>query len=218
MNPTIVVPIKSHSERLKDKNFIQLGGQPLYRWTFDSLIPYADKVLVVVDDPFIQDEAQRFGFDVRGREPSWEEITAWDVALLAAPKDPVLALALVTCPFRRKGDVEEASRLFKKLHYAPVISAVQANWKSVILCDGHGTRMADALNAFISTGVIQIALRESIVDGHINRDGAAVYQVPAVVGLDIDTPLDWCAAFGVVETVRGAEIGREVMEEWAPEN
>lgn len=214
MNPIIVVPIKAHSERLKDKNFIQLGGQPLYRWTFDSLLPYADDVLVVVDNLLIQAEAERFGFCVKERDPAWDDddCTAWQVALEAAPDAPVVALALVTCPFRRKGDVGSAVEIFKATQYAPVISVVRKNHKAVIVGSEHGIRVPDGEHAYMSTGVVQVARRESIVDGHINRDGAVPYVVPAVVGLDIDTSLDWCAAFGVVESQRGAELCKGLWE------
>lgn len=214
MKPTIVVPIKAHSGRLKDKNFIQLGGQPLYRWSFDSLLPYADNVVVVVDDPLIQAEAGRFGFEVLNRCPEWDgdEWTAWQVALEAVPTAPILALALVTCPFRRKGDIKSAIKIFEATQYAPVISVVRKNHKAVIVGGEHGIRVPDGERAYMSTGVVQVARRESIVDGHINRDGAVPYVVPAVVGLDIDTPLDWCAAFGVVESQRGSELCKGLWE------
>ncbi len=214
MKPPIVVPIKAHSERLKDKNFIQLGGQPLYRWTFESLLPYADSVVVVVDDPLIQADAQRFGFDVLARRSEWDrdEWTAWQVALDALPIAPILALALVTCPFRRKGDIKAAIKIFEATQYAPVISCVRKNPKSVIVGNEMGIRVPEGDQAFLSTGVVQLARRESIVEGHIDRDGAVPFVVPAVVGLDIDTPLDWCAAFGVVESERGAEISKGLWE------
>jgi CMP-N-acetylneuraminic acid synthetase len=219
VTPTIVVPIKSHSQRLKDKNFVSLGGSPLYRWTLDSLKETTAPIIVACNHPEIRKEAESYGYAAIDRPPEWDHGTAWDVALHATDAEHV-GLALVTCPFRRAFDVNSAIEQYcdsvirvqllgKPLSdlSRPVLSAFRVNHRSVIYDRGHDdTRGLDASSCYVTTGVIQIAHRSDVVDGHVMREGSQVYEVPHLVGLDIDTPLDWCAAFGAVESKRREKL------------
>ena len=47
-----ILPIKSNSKRLPNKNFRDLCGKPLWRWTFDTLIKYKlfDHIYLSSDD------------------------------------------------------------------------------------------------------------------------------------------------------------------------
>lgn len=220
MTPTIVVPIKSHSRRLKDKNFVNLGGVPLYRWTLDSLKDVDAPILVACNKPEVCEEAESYGYSAIHRPREWDHGTAWDVALHATAAEygegnsEHIGLALVTCPFRRASDVPDALAQYEEAaeHGMPLLSAVRVNHRSLVTRSypftnqSAGTRGVDATTAWLTTGVIQIARRSHIVDGHVRREGAWIYEVPSVVGLDIDTPLDWCAAFGVVEHKRREKL------------
>ncbi|RMH39235.1 MAG: acylneuraminate cytidylyltransferase family protein [Gammaproteobacteria bacterium] len=46
-----LLPIKGHSERVPGKNFRTIAGQPLYRWTLDTLLslPEVERVIVNTD-------------------------------------------------------------------------------------------------------------------------------------------------------------------------
>lgn len=50
---TAFVPIKRHSERLKDKNFRLLAGRPLYHYIFSTLVqaPSLDSVYLYTSEP-----------------------------------------------------------------------------------------------------------------------------------------------------------------------
>lgn len=50
-----IVPIKSHSERLKEKNFLNFCGQPLYQVVLDTLqnISLIDRILINTDSNII---------------------------------------------------------------------------------------------------------------------------------------------------------------------
>ena len=44
-----LLPIREHSERVKDKNFKNLCGKPLYRWVLETLLKCKRIDRVVVD-------------------------------------------------------------------------------------------------------------------------------------------------------------------------
>ena len=44
-----ILPMKAHSERIKDKNFKLLKGQPLYKWVLDTLLSCKEIDLVIIN-------------------------------------------------------------------------------------------------------------------------------------------------------------------------
>lgn len=60
-NVTAIVPIKEHSERVKDKNFRNFCGKPLYRHILETLDrTYAvDVVIIDTDSPLVMNEAPK---------------------------------------------------------------------------------------------------------------------------------------------------------------
>ena len=205
--PVIVVPVKAQSERVVGKNFADLGGRPLYEWTFDTLSIFVPdyEVVVVTDLVMVQEAADEANLLVVSRKRWWDDLTAWEVALHATPAETI-ALCLVTCPFRRYEDVKNGLALFESDPGRSVISAVPVNWKSVLVHDeqyDHAQGLGYVDRAYVSTGVIQIAKREHIFEGCIDRRVPFnILEVDQTVGLDIDTPFDLECARAVVDRRR----------------
>lgn len=53
MKITALVPVKDHSERLPNKNFLPFAGKPLYRWILESLQPIKaiSEIIINTDSP-----------------------------------------------------------------------------------------------------------------------------------------------------------------------
>ena len=48
-NLVALLPMKAHSERIKDKNFKILNGKPLYKWVLDTLLSCEEIDLVLIN-------------------------------------------------------------------------------------------------------------------------------------------------------------------------
>ena len=44
-----ILPMKAHSERIKNKNFKLLKGKPLYKWVLDTLLSCAEIDLIIIN-------------------------------------------------------------------------------------------------------------------------------------------------------------------------
>ena len=44
-----ILPMKAHSERVKDKNFKLLKGKPLYEWVLDTLLSCKEIDLIIIN-------------------------------------------------------------------------------------------------------------------------------------------------------------------------
>lgn len=60
-----LVPMKHHSERVKNKNFREIGGRPLFHWILESLSgsKYIDEIIINTDSDLIAGDASK-NFDV----------------------------------------------------------------------------------------------------------------------------------------------------------
>jgi len=56
-----LVPMKHHSERVKNKNFREIGGKPLFHWILESLSrsKYIDEIIINTDSDLIAEDASK---------------------------------------------------------------------------------------------------------------------------------------------------------------
>lgn len=87
-NITAIVPIKAHSKRLKNKNFRDFNGKPLYHWTLETLekVPEIDRIVVNTDaEEIIQEGENLFDIEVSKRperfigDPTTRDIIEYEV-------------------------------------------------------------------------------------------------------------------------------------------
>ena len=65
-----LVPMKHHSERVKGKNFREIGGKPLYHWILESLhrSKYIDEIIINTDSDLIaEDVSKNFNVTILNR-------------------------------------------------------------------------------------------------------------------------------------------------------
>jgi CMP-N-acetylneuraminic acid synthetase len=119
-NVVALVPMRAHSERVRDKNLRPLGGVPLFHHILRTLTACdgVDRVVVNTDSERIAEEAeQRFGATVierpeelRGGHVSMNEIIAHDVGTIEAE---IYLQTHTTNPFLRPETVAAAVERFR---------------------------------------------------------------------------------------------------------
>ena len=64
-NRIAIIPIRSGSKGLKDKNILPLNGKPLVAWTIESALAsnVFDKVFVSTDSEYYAEIAKEYGAD-----------------------------------------------------------------------------------------------------------------------------------------------------------
>ena len=137
MSTVAVVPARSGSKRITDKNVRPLGGRPLVFWTLEACLTAStiDQVILSTDSMHYWKLAeQAFGstklrLDFRTAEEAADEVKIFDYLKDAAKKlftsdEEVFVLALPTVPFRSRHHIDEAVSLFKKTG-RPVFSATE---------------------------------------------------------------------------------------------
>lgn len=135
MTYTAIVPARSGSKRLPNKNIKLLAGKPLVAWTLEACVGASrvDEVIFSTDSMEYWDIARRhvpsekLTLDFREPDEAGDTVKIFDY--LKDKKDKIFAdrsgafiLALPTVPLRRATHVDEAIALFEK-EGRPVFSA-----------------------------------------------------------------------------------------------
>lgn len=126
---TAVVPARSGSKRLPNKNEKILGGWPLFFWTLKACLeaPSISSVIFSTDsEHYWRLAVEKFGesrlrLDLRNREQSGDNVKIFDYLRgesdklfgLDDSKARAFLLALPTAPFRNASHIEEAIALFR---------------------------------------------------------------------------------------------------------
>ncbi|MCM1307111.1 MAG: acylneuraminate cytidylyltransferase family protein [Butyrivibrio sp.] len=130
-----VIPARSGSKGLKDKNIRGLGGKPLLAYSVEAALKTGlfDTVHVSTDSAEYADIAKGYGADVpflRTGELSSDSATTWDAIKYVleeyrrAGKDfDIVAVLQPTSPLRTADDITEAFRFFEEKN-ANMISSV----------------------------------------------------------------------------------------------
>lgn len=137
MKTLAVIPARSGSKRLPQKNILPLGGKPLIAWTIEALrnTPGDLDVIVSTDCPKIADVSRQWGADVpflRPAEFCTDQATSRDLLLHALDTlDPTgqnyeaISLFQPTSPFRTARHIEEAMAMFVTRQAQSVLSVVE---------------------------------------------------------------------------------------------
>lgn len=121
MNRLAIIPARSGSKGLKDKNIANLCGKPLIAYSIEAALQSEvfDKVLVSTDSEIYAEISRQYGADVimRGETQSNDKATTYDVLvdLLARldKKYDYFTLLQPTSPLRNAVHVKEAANIFE---------------------------------------------------------------------------------------------------------
>lgn len=220
MSKIAIIPARSGSKGLKDKNIKDLCGKPLLAYTIEAAIEsnIFDCIHVSTDSEKYAHIAKRYGAEVpflRDKEYATDLTSTWDTVRHVLQKyqeigrsfDIVVVLQ-PTSPFRTAEDICNAYGLFKEKNALSVVSVCQVK-DSPLLCNCIGEDLS--LNNFIDINLIKrrqdmpiyykingaiYMLKKSILDDINGLYGANSYAyiMEADASIDIDTEFDFDVA------------------------
>lgn len=203
MSCIAIIPARSGSKGIPNKNLAMFGGRPLLEWTIEAALKSGrfDHVVISTDSQVIANAAKQMGGDVPFLRPE-------NLALDTSPTMPAVLHALShydastvvllqpTSPLRTAIDIRAAL----DLHFAtgrPVVSVTAAKpWLFTKSSSGAleaVTRLvAQRQNesVFAPNGAIYIAQAERLREGQTWWDAPVAYEMPAERSIDIDAPID----------------------------
>src|SRR3989338_10116367 len=128
-----VIPARSGSKSIKDKNIRPLNGQPLMSWAIKAGLACQsiDKLIVSTDSETYADVAKKFGAEVLMRPA---DLAADDTAMIpvlqhaleANPDADILVLLDPTSPLRLISDIEACLNKLKLPDTDSVVTACEA--------------------------------------------------------------------------------------------
>lgn len=137
MGNIAIIPARSGSKGLKDKNIIDLCGRPLMSYTVQAALESGmfDMVMVSTDSEYYAEIAQKCGAEVpflRSREQSGDTSGSWDVVreVLAGYIEmgqlfEYVALLQPTSPLRNAEDIRGAFRYIQNGQAHSVVSVTE---------------------------------------------------------------------------------------------
>ena len=227
MKNIAIIPARSGSKGLKDKNIKLLNGKPLMAYTIEAALKSAqfDEVMVSTDSEKYAEIAKSFGAKVpflRSAETSTDKASSWDTVAEVLGRYAengqtfdTLCLLQPTSPFRTAEDIKKAYKLYNLKANFAVISVCEAE-HSPLWC-GHLPESGEFLN-FINqdamkqrqaggkfyrlNGAIYIVNCEKFkTDRYFYQSGSFAYIMPQERSIDIDTALDFKMAEFLMNTL-----------------
>lgn len=226
MKNIAIIPARSGSKGLKDKNIKLLNGKPLMAYTIEAALKSEqfDDVMVSTDSEKYAEIAKSFGAKVpflRSAETSTDKASSWDTVAEVLGRYAengqtfeTLCLLQPTSPFRTAEDIKKAYKLYTSKANFAVISVCEAE-HSPLWC-GHLPESGEFLN-FINqdamkqrqaggkfyrlNGAIYIVNCEKFkTDRYFYQSGSFAYIMPQERSIDIDTALDFRMAEFLMKT------------------
>lgn len=217
MKNVAIIPARSGSKGLKDKNIKLLNGKPLLAYSIEAALQAGmfDQVMVSTDSAEYSKIAKVYGAQVpflRSEKNSSDQASSWDMVreVLRFYRDKGMefesfCLLQPTSPLRRAEDIKEAYRLYEEQKAISVVSVCEVE-HSPLWC-GH-LDDEGGLNGFISeentiqrqelkpfyriNGAIYIVnIREFEKNSFLYRKGSYAYIMGQERSVDIDNIRDF---------------------------
>ena len=227
MNHLAIIPARSGSKGLKDKNIKALNGIPLLAYSIEAALKSGmfSHVMVSTDSQVYAEIAKKHGAEVpflRDEINASDSASSWDVVKEVLRKYremgvefETVTLLQPTSPMRNAGDICAAYDLYYKNHATSVVAVCEVEhsplWCNTLpesLCmDGFlnlaNNRQRQQLSAYYRiNGSIYITNVEHLLGGkNLYDEGSYAYVMPAERSIDIDTQLDFWIAEAVMNHV-----------------
>jgi len=223
MSLVAIVPARSGSKRLPNKNMMPLGGKPLSIWTLEAVTasPSVDEVIFSTDSPDYWDQVQgiidseKLRLDLRSPEAAGDNVKIFDYLVDNGTRlfdgHEAFLLALPTCPFRQSVHVEGAIEMFhasgssvfsaSEYEFATTFAfeVIDGKWKTIRddnpMCTG-STRSQDQKRTYHPNGAIYVMETSRLMDPSLTSlyDGALPYLMDRRYSQDIDDAYDFSLA------------------------
>lgn len=217
MKNIAIIPARSGSKGLKDKNVKELRGKPLMAYSIEAALESQqfDTVMVSTDSETYADIARKYGAEVpflRSDINSSDEASSYDLVeeVLTRYKDighyfDTFCLLQPTSPLRTARDLIRAYNLYNEKNAIAVVSVCEVEhplaWCGVLnnefslkgFIDRDGMVQRQKQQVFYRiNGAIYIAdIQEFSKDRFLYREGGYAYVMSRVNSVDIDTEIDF---------------------------
>lgn len=225
MNNLAIIPARSGSKGIKDKNIKLLNGKPLIAYSIDAAIKSGiySSVVVSTDSKDYGIIAKKYGADVpfyRSLENATDIASSWDVVkevLLEYKKIgkefDMVTLLQPTSPLRDFKDLQNAYDLFIKKDATAIVSVCEMEhsplWSNTLPDD-------DSLDGFLSIdnniqrqklkkyfrlngAIYMVRTKDFLKESNLYRKGCYAYKMSPEKSIDIDTELDFKIAEMIIK-------------------
>lgn len=217
MSNLAIIPARSGSKGIKDKNIRSLCGKPLMAHTIQAAIDSKcfDEIMVSTDSENYAEIAQKYGASVpflRSRENATDVASSWDMVeevLARYERDgkhfDTFCLLQPTSPLRIAADIMDAYSLYERKASFAVVSVCEAEhsplWCGHLYDGNEFTNFIDVKNMkqrqaggkfYRLNGAIYIVdIKRFRKDRFLYQKGSFAYIMPQNRSVDIDTEIDF---------------------------
>lgn len=229
MNNLAIIPARSGSKGIKDKNIKLLKGIPLFAYSIEAAITSGifSHILISTDSEKYGDIAIQYGAEIpfyRSKENSSDTASSWDVVkeVLKKYKEigiefDTFTLLQPTSPLRNYKDIQNAYQLFTEKNALAVVSVCEMEhsplWSNTLpennsLCDFLKTdtnKQRQKLEKYyrINGAIYMVNVKAFLEDTNIYRENCYAYKMPIEKSIDIDTELDFIIAECIINQEEG---------------
>lgn len=227
LNNIAIIPARSGSKGLPDKNIRELNGKPLLAYSIEAAVKSKmfAQIMVSTDSTKYAEIARQFGADVpflRSRENSSDAASSWDVVreVLESYKKldkqfDTVCLLQPTSPLRNATDIRSAYDVFVTKKASAVIGVCETD-HSPMWCNTLPNNLS--MNKFISASanmprqkldkyyringaiyIVNVKKLENRIDIYSN---SYAFIMPRERSVDIDTEFDFVIAEAVLRYFR----------------
>ena len=213
MKNIAIIPARSGSKGLVDKNIKELNGKPLMAYSIEAALESEcfDTVMVSTDSKKYAEIAKKYGAEVpflRSERTSSDTASSWDMVeeVLDGYKQigrtfETFCLLQPTSPLRNANDIIAAYKLFEERASFAVVSVCEAEHSPIwcgLLPDNNEfinflsqESEKDAGTFYRLNGAIYIVDIERFkMDKFLYHEGSFAYIMPQNRSVDIDTDID----------------------------
>lgn len=237
MKKIAIIPARSGSKGLKDKNILNLGGKPLIAWTIESAKKSEcfDRIIVTTDSEEYGDICKRYGADViyRSKETSTDTASMYEVIKELFDKINIdeydyFALLQPTSPLRNEVHIKEAIKLFEENFETKntLVSVTKASKSSILINPieedlslkhfnkDYSNYARQNYNEYETNGAIFI----SKIEHYLNKkdffgESGIAYIMDRESSIDINDQLDFELAFVRANKINKYEIKLKAIQD-----
>ena len=218
MRTIAIIPARSGSKGLRDKNILPLMGKPMLAYTIEAAREAAvfDEIYLSTDSAVYADIGKAWGANIpflRRPELAGDAVGSWDVVLdvlaryeAAGCSYDVAALLQPTSPLRSAEDIRAAFRVMAEHKADAVVSVCEAAhsplWCNVLPADG-------CMDGFIQHGGLmrrQVLSKYYRLNGAVYISGCYAYVMPRERSVDIGEKMDFLVAEAIMK-INNIDIG-----------
>ena len=217
MKNIAIIPARSGSKGIKDKNIRSLCGKPLMAYTIEAAIKSGEfsEVMVPTDSEIYEIIAKQYGANVpflRSAKTATDTASSWDMVeeVLDRYREreqefDTFCLLQPTSPLRNASDIRDAYQLFREKADFAVVSVCEAEhsplWCGHLPADREFVGFLDQENMkqrqaggtfYRLNGAIYIVdTKKFINEKYLYQKGSYAYIMPQDRSVDIDTEIDF---------------------------